>query len=60
MLRTPDVNGHAFIRARPDALNVSWDRVDDQSPIDHPMAMFSPIADADEGSTRPHLEHFIA
>ena len=60
MLRTPDVNGHAFIRARPGALNVSWDRDGDQSRIDHPMAMFSPIADADEGSTRPHLEHFIA
>jgi len=35
MLRTADVYGHAFIRARPGKLNVSWDRVDDQSQIDH-------------------------
>jgi len=27
-------------------LNVSWDRVDDQSQIDRSMAMSSPIVDA--------------
>src|SRR2546428_1988701 len=38
---------HAFIRARPGALNVSWDRVDDQSQIDHSVAMSSPTVDAE-------------
>jgi hypothetical protein len=34
------------MRARRSELNVSWDRIDDQSQIDHPMAMPSPTVDA--------------
>jgi len=45
-LQTADTSGHAFIRARRGELNVSWDRVDDQSQIDRSMAMSSPIVDA--------------
>src|SRR5205823_14413089 len=59
-LRTADVYGHAFMRARGGELNVSWDRVDDQSQIDHPVAMSSPTADAGRSDARPHLEQLVA
>src|SRR5436309_6392708 len=60
MLRTSDVYGHAFIRARPGELNVSWDRVDDHSQIDHSVAMPSPTVDAERSPPRPHIEELVA
>ena len=61
-LRTVDVNGHAFMRAHPGELNVSWDRVDDQSQIDPSVAMA--FADRRRGEelrvARPGVEHFVA
>src|SRR5438445_3258209 len=60
MLRTSDVYGHAFIRARPGELNVSWDRVDDQSQIDHSVAMSSPTVDAERSRSRPRVEQLVA
>ena len=37
--RTTDVYDHAFMRARSGELNISWDRVDDQSQIGHRVTM---------------------
>jgi len=41
-------------------LNVSWDRVDDQSQIDHSVAMPSPSVDAERLQPRPGEKHFVA
>ena len=54
ILRTADETLHAFIRARPGELNLSWDRVDDQSQIGRRAAMSSPTVDAGEGYERGH------
>src|SRR5262245_46992496 len=60
MLRTADKTAHAFMRTRPSELNISWDRVDAQSQIDHRVAMSSPTADAERLGPRPDVEHFAA
>src|SRR5262245_44391367 len=59
MLRTADITRHAFIRARRE-LNISWDRVDGHSLIDHSVTMSFPTVDAERLRAWPRREDFGA
>src|SRR5438552_12136630 len=60
MLRLADEIVYAFIRAQSAALNVSCNRADDHSQIDHAVAMPSPTVGAERSVAWPGREQLVA